>query len=264
MFTKAIEKRHQENFSKPLKNKVALITGASRGIGAATARTLSYHGANVVVNYCNSEAEAQKLVAEISLNGNKAIAVKADVTNRHEVSEMIQQALESFGFIDTLVLNAHILFPIRSFTEYKWEEFEFKVMGETKALFYPCKAVIPSMIKHKQGSIIAVSTTLSRFPREGFCAHSTAKSALDAFVRSLALELGPYGIRVNAVAPGLIQTDATSYLLEEELDAIAQTTPLRRNGVPEDVANSILFLASEEAKFITGAYLPIGGGAYLL
>lgn len=258
------EKDQRVEVAELLKDRVVLVTGASRGIGAATARLLSRYGAAVAINYYNCEIDAQQLVEEIASQGRKALAVKADVRNPHQVSTMVQQVSEAFGFIDTLVLNAHIPFPIRLFLEYEWEEFESKVVEELKALFYPCKAVVPSMIEHKRGSIITVSATLSRIPREGFCAHSTAKSGLDAFVKSLALELGPYGIRVNAVAPGLIQTDATSYLSQEQLDTIAQITPLRRNGFPEEVAGAILFLASEEARFITGAYLPVGGGVQMV
>lgn len=264
MITIPSEKNQRVEVGELLKDRVVLITGASRGIGAATAQLLSRHGATVAINYYNCETDAQKLVEEIASEGGKALAVKADVRNRDQVSAMVQQVSETFGFIDILVLNAHIPFPIRSFLEYEWEEFESKVIEELKASFYACKAVVPSMIEHKRGSIITVSATLSRIPREGFCAHSTAKSGLDAFIKSLALELGPYGIRVNAVAPGLIQTDATSYLSQEQLDAIAQITPLRRNGLPQDVAGAILFLASKEAKFITGAYLPVGGGVQMI
>jgi 3-oxoacyl-[acyl-carrier protein] reductase len=116
------------------------------------------------------------------------------------------------------------------------------------------------MVERRKGSVIAISSGLSRHPGEGFCAHSTAKSGLDAFVRSLAFELGPNGVRVNVVAPGLTLTDATSFLSQKEKDASAQMTPLRRNGLPEDVAGAVLFLASEESRFITGAYLPVSGG----
>lgn len=120
------------------------------------------------------------------------------------------------------------------------------------------------MIEQQRGCIIAVSSGLSRDPGEGFIAHSTAKSGLDAFVKSLALELGPHGIRVNVVAPGLTLTDATAQLPQEYKEASAQTIPLKRNGLPEDVAGAILLLASEEARFVTGAYLPVSGGIQML
>lgn len=120
------------------------------------------------------------------------------------------------------------------------------------------------MIEQNRGSIIAVSSGLSRYPDRGFSAHSTAKSGLDAFIKSLALELGPHGIRANVVAPGLVLTDATAQLPQERKDASAQMVPLKRNALPEDIAGAILLLASEEARFISGAYLPVSGGLQML
>jgi 3-oxoacyl-[acyl-carrier protein] reductase len=247
-----------------MKDRVVLITGASRGIGAATAKLLGRHGASVGVNYYGSEAAAKEVVDEISSGGGKALAVKADVRDPHQVEAMVQQVSETFGAIDTLVVNANASFAVAPFVDYRWEDFEAKLLGELKGAFFPCKAVVPSMIEHKRGCIIAVSSGLSRYPGEGFSAHSTAKSGLDAFVKSLALELGPHGIRVNAVAPGLTITDATSFLPQEHKEASAQMVPMRRNGLPEDIAGAILLLASEEARFITGAYLPVSGGIQML
>ncbi|OUL31680.1 short-chain dehydrogenase [Nostoc sp. RF31YmG] len=247
-----------------MSDRVVLITGASRGIGAATAKLLASHGAAVGVNYNSSETAAQQVVEEISSDGGKALAVKADVREPQQVDAMVKQISEAFGAIDTLVINANANFPIAPFVDYRWEDFEAKLLGELKGAFFPCKAVVPSMIEHQRGCIIAVSSGLSRNPGEGFCAHSTAKSGLDAFVKSLALEIGVNGIRVNAVAPGLTITDATARLPQERKDASAQFTPLRRNGLPEDIASAILLLASEEAKFITGAYLPVSGGVQML
>lgn len=257
------ENQHSE-VSKLMAGRVALVTGASRGIGAATAKLLARHGAAVGVNYYGNEAAAQQVVDAIAAEGGKALAVKADVRDAAAVEAMVQQVTEALGFIDTLVLNANASFAIAPFVEYQWEDFEAKLLGELKGAFYPCKAVVPSMIEQKRGCIIAVSSGLSRYPSEGFCAHSTAKSGLDAFVKSLAVELGSDGIRVNAVAPGLTLTDATAFQPQEQKDATAQMTPLRRNGLPEDVASAILLLACEEARFITGAYLPVSGGVQML
>jgi 3-oxoacyl-[acyl-carrier protein] reductase len=177
---------------------------------------------------------------------------------------MVQQVAEAFGLIDTLVINANAGFPIAPFIDYRWEDFEAKLVGELKGAFFPCKAVVPSMIEQKRGCIIAVSSSLSRSPAEGFSAHSTAKSGLNAFIKSLALELGPHGIRANVVAPGLVLTDATAQLPQEDKDASAQMVPLKRNGLPEDIAGAILLLASQEARFISGAYLPVSGGLQML
>lgn len=264
MITTQTEGNHHSEAAQLLSGRVALVTGASRGIGASTAKLLARHGAAVGINYSSNGAAAQQVVEEMDFEGCKALAVKADVRDYNQVSTMIKQISGNFGPIDTLVLNAHASFAITPFLDYRWEDFESKVMGELKAAFYPCKAVVPSMIEQKRGCIIAVSTNLSRYPREGFCAHSTAKSGLDAFVKTLALELGSCGIRVNAVAPGLTLTDATSYMPKEEKDAMAQITPLGKIGLPEDIAGAILLLASEEARFITGAYLPVGGGIQML
>jgi 3-oxoacyl-[acyl-carrier protein] reductase len=247
-----------------MKGRVALITGASRGIGAATAKLLAQQGAAVGVNYYSSEGAAQEVVEAIASAGGKALAVKADVREVQQVEAMVQQVTEALGAIDTLVINAHAAFAIAPFVDHPWEDFEAKLLGELKAAFFPCKAVVPSMIEHKRGCIIAVSSAVSRQPSPGFCAHATAKSGLDGFIKSLALELGEHGIRVNAVAPGLTITDATAFIPQEQKDAVAQTIPLKRNGFPEDVARAILMLASEEARFITGAYLPVSGGIQML
>lgn len=260
--------QHQENqnseASKLMTDRVVLVTGASRGIGAATAKLLAHHGAAVGVNYYSSEAAAREVVEAIASEGGKALAVKADVRDSQQVEAMVQQVSEAFGAIDTLVVNANISFAIAPFVEHQWEDFEAKLLGELKGAFFACKAVIPSMISHKRGSITVVSSIASRYPGEGFIAHNTSKSALDAFVKSLALELGVHGIRVNAVAPGLILTDGSAFVPQEQRDAWAQMTLLKRNGLPEDVASAILLLASEEARFITGAYLPVTGGFQMI
>ncbi|MEI2581064.1 SDR family oxidoreductase [Scytonema sp. PRP1] len=247
-----------------MSDRVVLITGASRGIGAATAKLLARHGAAVGVNYYGSEEAAGQVVEAITSEGGQALAVKADVRDPQQVDAMVQQVAEAFGPIDTLVINANAGFPIAPFIEYRWEDFEAKLVGELKGAFFPCKAVVPSMIEHKRGCIIAVSSSVSRSPSQGFSAHSTAKSGLNAFIKSLALELGPHGIRANVVAPGLVLTDATAQVPQEDKDASAQMVPLKRNGLPEDIAGAILLLASEEARFISGAYLPVSGGLQML
>lgn len=245
-------------------NRVVLVTGASRGIGAATAKLLAHHGAVVGVNYYSNEVAAQQVVEAIQSEGGKALAVRADVRDKQQVESMIQQVTEAFGFIDTLVINAPFAFPFVPFLESQWEDFEAKLLAELKAAFYSAKAVLPSMVEHKRGCIIAVSTSLSRNPSEGYSMHSTAKSGLDALMKSLALELGPHGIRVNVLAPGLTLTDSVAFLPQENIDAFARMVPLKRNALPEDIAGGILLLASEAARFISGAYLPVSGGLQML
>lgn len=262
--TTNVQTEKDSTVTKLRQNRVVLVTGASRGIGAATAKLLAHHGAAVGVNYYSSESAAQEVVDDIKTNGGRAMLVKADVREMSEVESMVQQVTEAFGAIDTLVLNANASFAIAPFVEHKWEDFEAKLLGELKSAFYPCKAVVPSMVEQRRGCIIAVSSVASRYASEGFCSHSTAKSALDGFVKSLALELGPHNIRVNAIAPGVTVTDALSPMSQEWKDNMAQMTPLRRNGQPEDVAGAILLLASDEAGFITGSYLMVNGGSQMI
>ncbi len=242
-----------------LKGKVALVTGESRGIGAATVKLLAARGASVGVNYFQSEKAAQDVVAAIGAAGGRALAIKADVREREQVDDMAKEAEKSFGPLNVLVINASIGFPVKPFLEYPWDAFEAKLLGEMKAAFNCCKAVVPGMVARKSGSVIAISSGLSRHPGQGFCAHSSAKSALDAFIKSIALELGQSGVRANVVAPGLTLTDATSFLPAEAKEASARATPLKRNGLPEDIAGAVLFLASDASRFVTGQYIPVSG-----
>ena len=217
----------------------------------------------MAVIYFRSAQAARKVVSEIEAEGGTAIAVKADVRNMDRTEAMVRKVTAALGPIDTIVLNASISFPGVPFLSFRWEDFQAKHVGEMKAAYFCCKTVVPGMVERKKECIIGISSGLSRVPGEGFCAHSTAKSGLDAFLKSLALELGPKGIRVNVIAPGLTETDATSFLSKGEKDASARMTPLRRIGLPGDVAGAVLFLASEEARFISGSYLPVSGGIHM-
>jgi 3-oxoacyl-[acyl-carrier protein] reductase len=247
-----------------MKGKVALVTGASRGIGRATARLLAAEGATVAVNWFRSESVAFALVEEIRKAGGTALAVRADVRDAEQVRLMVDQVEKTLGPVDLLVSNAAIGFPVKPFTEFSWVEFEAKLTGELKSVFFCCQAVLPGMIERGAGSIIAISSTLSRHSSPGFIAHSTAKSGLDAFVRSLAEEVGPFGIRVNVVAPGLTLTDATAWLPEEQKAMMAEMTPLKRLALPEDVAGVVLAVASDHTRFLTGCYIPVSGGLLML
>jgi 3-oxoacyl-[acyl-carrier protein] reductase len=247
-----------------LDDRVALVTGASRGIGAATARALAHHGAAVAVNYFASEEAARGVVNAIAETGGRAVALRGDARSASDLAALADGAEKALGPVDTLVLNANVSFAIAPFADYRWEDFEAKLMGELGAAFHACKVFVPRMMERGRGCIIAVSSALSRHPGAGFCAHSTAKSGLDAFMKSLALELGPAGIRVNVVSPGLTLTDATADQPEKAKQAVARVTPLRRNALADDVAGAVVMLASDEARFITGAYLPVSGGIQML
>jgi len=247
-----------------LTDKVVLVTGSSRGIGSATVRLLANHGAQVAINYVQNEARAQRVRDIINQEGGTAETFQADVTQRDEVQQLVQSVRARFGKIDVLVSNAAIGFKIQPFLDYDWDMFERKVTDELKSMFYLCQAVIPEMVARKSGSIIAVSSSMSKVTNNGYIAHGTAKAALDSFVRALANEIGPDGVRVNTVAPGLTLTDATAVVSHQQRDAAASRCPLRRNGLPRDVAGAVLFLASDLSQFMTGAYLPVDGGFTML
>ncbi len=247
-----------------LKDQVALVTGASRGIGAATAKALAAEGARVAVNYFKNKEAADAVVNAITADGGQAIAVGADVRNRDKVNRMVDETVNALGPVDILVLNAGMDVPLKSFSDLTPEEFETKVFGEVQCFFYPAKAVVGSMVERKKGCIIGISSGLSRTAAPNFSSHTTAKSAVDGLMKSLAYELGPFGIRVNTVAPGLVLTDATAGTPKERAAQIAAMTPLRRLGEPEDIAGAVVMLATSHARFITGNYISASGGGLML
>jgi 3-oxoacyl-[acyl-carrier protein] reductase len=247
-----------------LQGKVALVTGASRGIGAAAARDLADHDAAVVINYLQSKDKAEALKESIIAAGGRAIAVQADVRDRGAVDRMVARTEKELGPVDILVNNANIDFPMQPFTELSWPDVEAKLTGEIGAMVHCCQAVIPGMAAKKYGKIILVSSSLSREPGYGFGAHCAAKAAMDSLARTMAKELGPAGIFINVIGPGLTRTDATAGLPPEIFTHTAEHTPLLRVAEPDDIAGVIMFLASEMSDHITGQYLPVNGGAFML
>jgi 3-oxoacyl-[acyl-carrier protein] reductase len=247
-----------------LKDKVALITGASRGIGAASAKALAHHGATVVINYIKNKDKAEELLIEIKKAGGKGMVFQADVRDQGAVNRLMESTLNEFGKIDVLVNNANINFPIRPFIELTWDQIEAKILGEMKALYNCSQAVLKDMISRKSGKLIFVSSSLSRFPGYGFSAHAAAKSAMDSMAKVMAMELGPSGITVNVVGPGLTLTDATAGQPKEVHDQIAAITPLRRLGMPDDIAGVVLFLASSLSDYLNGEYIPVTGGSFMI
>ncbi|MBW2521959.1 MAG: SDR family oxidoreductase [Deltaproteobacteria bacterium] len=247
-----------------LQGKVALVTGASRGIGAAAARDLADHDAAVVINYLHSEDKAEALKESIIAAGGRAIAVQADVRDRGAVDRMVARTEKELGPVDILVNNANIDFPMQPFTELSWPDVEAKLTGEIGAMVHCCQAVIPGMAAKKYGKIILVSSSLSREPGYGFGAHCAAKAAMDSLARTMAQELGPAGIFINVIGPGLTRTDATAGLPPEVFTRTAEHTPLLRVAEPDDIAGVIMFLASEMSDHITGQYLTVNGGAFML
>ncbi|OBB69852.1 SDR family NAD(P)-dependent oxidoreductase [Mycobacterium sp. 852014-50255_SCH5639931] len=241
--------------------RVALITGASRGIGAATARVLAERGFRVVVNHRASAPQAEEVVAGITSAGGEAVAVRADVTVPGDVSAMADGIAQRWGGVDVMVHNALIPFAVTSFGDLTWEQLGGKVDAELHAAYTLTKAVVPGMISRGYGRLIFLSTGLSRRPREGMIALGTAKAALDQFVRYVALELASRGITANLVAPATVSgTTVTQQLTPERMHQLGEAAPMGRLVSPEEVAHTIAFLASEDSGFTTGHYLPVNGG----
>ncbi len=243
-----------------MNGKVAVITGASRGIGAATAQLFAENGAKVVVNYANSTEAAQQVVKAIRAKGGEGIAVKADVRNEDQINALVDQTISQFGKVDILVSNAAIQFSMKTFSDMKWDEFKPKLEEELKAAFMATKAVLPIMKEQKYGKLVYISSSLSHQPLPPFIAHGTAKGALNSFVKYLAQELGSYNITANTLAPSMVETDATKHTPIEEKEKTAMFTPLGRIATPDDIARAALFMASDQSAFITGAYMPVSGG----
>lgn len=247
-----------------IEGKVALITGASRGIGAATAIYMAKAGTIVVINYREREREARKVGEEVEREGAKFLLVKADVSSKADVEIMVEKVLENFGRIDILVNNAGIWTygEIGNMPEEVWDE---TMNVNLKGVYYVTNSVVPIMKEKKYGRIINVSSTAG-VRGEAFHSHYAAtKGALISFTKSLAVELAPFNILVNAVAPGWVDTDMSAEPLsyEEQKKEIISKIPLGRVATAEDIAGPILFLASDLARHITGEVLNVNGGSVL-
>jgi 3-oxoacyl-[acyl-carrier protein] reductase len=242
--------------------RIALITGASRGIGAAVARLLASRGMRVVVNYRSSGDEADQVVASIESAGGQAIAVQADVRDSAAVLGLVDQVRATLGEVEVLVHNALIPYAIKSFDEISWDELGGKLEQEMRAAFGVTKAVVPGMTARGYGRIVYLGTVLSRRPREGMIALGTSKAALDQFARFVAQELGPRGITVNVVAPGPVDgTVITAGVLDDEhRRRLAARTVLGRIASLDDVARAVAFYAGDDSGFITGTTASVDGG----
>jgi 3-oxoacyl-[acyl-carrier protein] reductase len=247
-----------------LKGKVALVTGASRGIGAATAKALAAHGAKVVINYLCSVEKADGVQQAISAQGGTAFLACADVRDRAAVDAMVAAARKELGGVDILVNNANISFPVKPFMELTWADFHAKLAGEMQAMVNCSQAVIPGMIANRSGKLIFISSGLSRQPGHGFSTHAAAKGAMDSLAKVMALELGPHGITVNVIGPGLTMTDATAGAPEAFYAERAAEMPLKRLGLPDDVAGVAVFLASQLSNYVTGQYFAVSGGSFMI
>src|SRR6202453_5151340 len=224
-------------------DRVAVITGASRGIGAATALVLAEKGFRVVVNYRSSTEEADEVVGAATAAGGEAVAIRADVTEPDDVSAMFEETERRWGRVDVLVHNALIPYDVTSFADLSWEQLGDKLDRELHAAFLVTKAVVPGMISRNFGRLIFLTTILSRRPRQGMITVGTAKAAVDQFVRYVALELAPHGITANLVSPATVGDKKSSELLSEaEVRQLGTTNPMGRLVRPEEVAKTVGFL----------------------
>lgn len=239
--------------------KTVLITGSSKGIGAATAILFAQRGYNVVINYNDSYEAASLLCQSLISNGYSVMALKGNVANKLEVDLMVKETLYNFGSLDILVNNAGIAFQ-GLITETDEIDFDKIVDVNLKGVFNCCKAVIPSMLSRQSGKIINISSMWGQVGASCEVAYSAAKAGVIGLTKALAKELAPSGITVNAIAPGLIETNMNSNLTIEELSDFVSTIPLGRMGSADEIAAAIEFLASDKADYITGQVLGINGG----
>ncbi len=242
-----------------LDGKKALVTGASRGIGRAVALKLASEGAKVAINFAGSTAKAEAVKQEIEANGGEAILVQADVSDAEAVETMVTKVQEAFGTIDILVNNAGITRD-GLLMRMKEEDFDAVINTNLKGVFHVTKVVSKLMMKKRTGRIVNMASVVGLTGNAGQTNYAAAKAGVIGFTKSAARELAGRGITVNAVAPGFIHTDMTDAMPEKAKDATLATIPLKRIGEPEDIANAVLFLASDYASYITGQVLAIDGG----
>ena len=247
--------------SDKLTGKVAVVTGASKGIGAGIAKQLAAEGAAVVVNYSSSKSGADKVVAEITSAGGRAIAVQADLAKKADIERLFAETKKAFGRLDILVNNAGIygFSPLEDVTEeYFHQQFNLNVLG----LILASQSAV-KLFDSAGGSIVNISSVVSTLGFPNASVYSGTKGAVDSITRSLAKELGPRGIRVNAINPGMVETEGThsAGIAESEMrKQVEAQTPLGRIGKPQDIAGAAVFLASRDSSWITGETLVISGG----
>jgi 3-oxoacyl-[acyl-carrier protein] reductase len=242
-----------------LDDKVAIVTGGTKGIGRATALLLAEQGANVVANFSKDVEAAENLMTEAKSKRLNLGLFKADVTQFDQAKEMVEETFGQYGKIDILVNNIGLVRDnfLMLMSDEDWDSL---LRTNLTSLFYCCRAVIRKMIPQRSGKIINISSISGILGTVGQTNYSATKGGMISFTKSLARELGPFNIHVNAVAPGLIESEVVSRMPKEKLDAIVKSSSLGRIGKPEDVAQAVLFLASEHSNYITGQTIVVDGG----
>ncbi|MFT9062050.1 MAG: SDR family NAD(P)-dependent oxidoreductase [Acetobacter orientalis] len=239
-------------------NKVTVITGAARGMGRATAERFAQEGAKLVLND-RDQAPLDELVQTLNTNGANAIGVAGDVASEADIKRLMQEAVSTFGGIDILVANAGII-PEADLASATADLWDHTMAVDGRGMFLSCKYAAVEMVKAGRGAIVCLSSISAFAGQKGQAVYGPAKFVASGLTKHLAIDLADKGVRVNAVAPGTIDTPAVGGLGKEGIEKVVSLHPLGRMGKPEEVANAILFLASDEASFITGAVLPVDGG----
>jgi acetoacetyl-CoA reductase len=247
---------------KRLDGRVALVTGAGRGIGRAIARELATTGANVVLNYATSAREAQELATELTDTFNiQALAIKADVSNYGQVSDMVNQVMQTFGQVDILVNNAGITRD-KMFKHMSKEQWDEVIHVNVDSVFNCTRQILPHMLERKSGKVVNISSFVGLGGNIGQANYATAKAGLLGFTKAVALEVARSGITVNAVCPGFIETDMLSKVPEEIRQRLLEKIPLGRFGKPEEVAACVRYIVTE-ADYMTAQVISINGGIYI-
>ncbi|HHW07989.1 MAG TPA: 3-oxoacyl-[acyl-carrier-protein] reductase [Clostridia bacterium] len=242
-----------------LKDKVAVVTGSSRGIGRAIALALAEEGCHVVINYVGCEAQAKSLAAEIEARERQALVVRADVSDRNEAGRLVDSALQAFGRIDILVNNAGITRD-NLLLRMSPQDWDAVIQTNLTGVFNCTKLALKPMLKQRWGRIINIASVSGIAGNPGQANYAAAKAGIIAFTKSVAKEVASRNILVNAIAPGFIATDMTGKLLQENEEKLLASIPVGRLGRPEEIAGVAVFLASEKANYITGQTIVVDGG----